>query len=132
VVLALMSLVMSLGAVYFAGGVGSSRMSKSVREISGAVRYGRVLAAETGVVQSLVFDLDSRSYGIEGRAPRSISAEIAIRITDQLGVEANRGKHAMYLLPSGAVQGGTIVLQNGRSVVSIYPDPVIGVTVVKQ
>jgi type II secretion system protein H len=132
VVLTLMSLIMGLGAVYFAGNSASSKIARSVREISGAVRYGRVLAAETGSVQSMIFDLDAHSYGIEGRTTRNIPADIAIRITDGLEAETNRGKHTVYMLPSGAVQGGTIVLQKGQSTVSIHPDPIVGVAVVKQ
>jgi type II secretion system protein H len=132
VVLALMSLMTGFGAVYFAGNVGSARITKIAREMSGAVRYGRALAAETGTVQSVVFDLDSRSYGIEGRTARSLPADVAMRINDQPGGETNRGKHAIRLLPSGAVQGGVIVLQKGRSIVTIFPDPIIGVRVVKQ
>ena len=131
-VLALMSLIMGLGAVYFAGNLTSSRLAKNVRGISGTVQYGRVLAAETGMVQSIIFDLDSRFYGIEGRTARSIPADITIRMTDQFEMETTHGKHTLYLLPSGAVQGGTIVLQKGQSMAKIHPDPIVGVTVVKQ
>jgi type II secretion system protein H len=132
VVLAIMSLMTGLGAVYFAGNVGSSRVAKSARDVAGTIRYGRALAAESGEAQSVAFNLESRSYGIGGRTARFLPADIAMRIIDQSLGEVNRGTYSVRLLPSGAVQGGTIVLQKGRSIVSIYPDPVVGVTVVTQ
>jgi prepilin-type N-terminal cleavage/methylation domain-containing protein len=132
VVMALMALVTGLGAVYFAGNVGSSRVARSARDVAGTIRYGRALAAESGEARFVVFNLDSRSYAIEGRQPKVLPADIAMRVVDQLRGELSRGTHSMRLLPSGGVEGGTIVLQKGRSIVNIYPDPVVGVTVVKQ
>jgi hypothetical protein len=127
-----MSLTVGLGAVYFAGNQTSSRVAKAAREVSGVIRHGRTLAAETGEVQSIVFDLESRAYGIEGRTPKSIPGDIAIRMTDQLQGEVSHGTYSMRLLPSGGVQGGMIVLQKGPTRFNIYPDPIVGVTVVKQ
>jgi hypothetical protein len=127
-----MSLSIGLGAVYFAGNQASSRVARAARDISGVIGHGRVLAAETGEVQSVVFDLESRAYGIEGRTPKSLPADIEMGVTDQLQGEVGRGTYSMRLLPSGGVQGGVIVLQKGQARVSIHPDPIVGVTMVKQ
>jgi hypothetical protein len=127
-----MSLSISLGAVYFAGNRTSSRVAGTAREVSGVIRHGRALAAETGEAQSVVFDLKSRTYGIEGRTPKSVPADIGMLIVDQLQGELSRGTYSMHILPSGGIQGGMIILQKGQTRVNVYPDPIVGVTVVKQ
>lgn len=132
VVFALMALVSGLAALYFAGSMTSSRLDKCAREMAGTVRYGRVLAAETGEIQSITIDLDSRSYRIEGRRAVTIPGDIALSITDQRGIEARHGTYYVHLLPSGTVQTGTLTLQKGRSLVSLRPDPVVGLAVMKQ
>ncbi len=132
VVIALMAIVFGLTAVYFAGNLTSSRVAKTARDVSEVIRYGRLLAAESGNAQSVVFNLESRSYGIEGKTAKVLPADIEIRITDQFQGETSRGQHSIQLLPSGGVQGGTIILQKGRSVASVIPDPIVGVIVVKQ
>jgi type II secretion system protein H len=132
VVLAMMSLMAGLGAVYFAGNVGSSRISKSARDISGTIKYGRLLAAETGQIQTVVFDLEAHSYGLDGRAPMAFPDDISVRVEDRLQGEMTRGKHFIRLLPCGGVQGESVVLQKGQSIVTILPDPIIGATVVKK
>jgi general secretion pathway protein H len=132
VVLAVMSLSISLGAVYFAGDRTSSRVAGIAREVSGVIKHGRALAAETGEAQSVVFDLESRTYGIEGRTPKRVPADIGMLIVEQFQGEISRGTYSMRILPSGGIQGGVIVLRKGQASLSIHPDPIVGVTVVKQ
>jgi prepilin-type N-terminal cleavage/methylation domain-containing protein len=127
VVMILMALVAGFVMVYFAGNMGKSHVAGTARDLSSAIRQGRALAVERGEEQILLLDLDTRTFGIEGKGVRTIPPDITLTIADPLQGETGRGKHAFHLLPSGGVQGGAVTLSKGQSVINVFPDPVVGV-----
>jgi general secretion pathway protein H len=131
VVLVLMSIITGFSAIYFAGKAGGPRAAQTARDITGVLRQGRALAAETGEEQTLLVDFDSRSFGIEGKRTKVIPADLTIKISDPFQGEISQGKYSIHLSPTGAVQGGTIHLTKGQSTTNIYLDPVVGARVGK-
>jgi hypothetical protein len=107
-------------------------VSATAREISGTIRYGRVLAAERGEDQTVLFDLDVKAYGIEGRPLKALPADISVKAADPVQGETSRGKWRVRLLASGGIEGDTIFLSKGGTSIAISPDPVVGVKVAKQ
>jgi prepilin-type N-terminal cleavage/methylation domain-containing protein len=131
VVIVLMAIIAGFGVIYFAGSAGGSRTTQTARDISVAVKQGRALAVETGEEQVLLVDIDSRSFGIEGKRTKTIPSDIAVTVSDPLQGDLLRGKYTIRILPSGGVQSATIHLSKGQSKTDIYLDPVVGAKVVK-
>lgn len=129
-VLFLITLVVGLSAVFFANTLPSSRFNATVRDISATVRHARSLAQTLGEVQTIVIDLDSKTYGIEGRVIKDIPSDIHIKIIDPLSGEIQKGKYSFVLNAIGGAEG-TIVLWNNKRTVSIQMDPIVGIVVIK-
>jgi Tfp pilus assembly protein FimT len=131
-VMTLMALATGFVTLFFAGSLTRSRVATCAQEISGSMRYGRVLAAERQADEIFLVDLDSRSFGIEGRPSRALPPGMVVRVLDPLQGELAQGKYRIRLLPSGGVQGGSILVSRGSSRIVISPDPVVGVKMVKE
>jgi general secretion pathway protein H len=131
-VMALMMVILGLSTVYFAGRLPSSRLGAVAREVSGMVRYAGSFAVASGEAQSVVIDLDSRYYGIEGKGLKAIPAGIGVMVTDPFYGDINHGKYFLRLRPTGGIEGGKIVLWMDNRRISLYPDPVVGIIAVKQ
>jgi len=131
IVLFLISLIMGLSALYFANALPSSKFNATARELSATIRYGRTLAMIEGKLQILNIDLDAKRYGIEGRGYKSIDSGTTIIVLDPSVGEVRNGIYHIIFQPSGGVEGGTIVLVNGKKQISIALDPVVGSVVVR-
>jgi type II secretion system protein H len=131
VVLALMGLLTGIVSVYFAHAFGASSITGCARDISRTIRRARVVAAERGETESVVFDLDSRTYSLEGRRAGTIPVAAAIAIADSSRGRITSGRYSIRLLPSGGVEGGTIFLSEKGKSIGIQMDPVVGTMVVK-
>jgi hypothetical protein len=123
----LMALVTGFVALYFAGSITRSKVSESRRDISATIRHARALAIERGEAQTVVFDLDSHTFGIGQKPRKSIPSDIVIAISDPVRGEITHGTYDIDLQPTGEVHGGSILLSKGTSKAVISPDPVMGV-----
>ncbi len=131
IVLFLAALMVGMGVIAMMGRLPSAALDATVREISATMRQARSMARTQMQKQSIVVNLDERTYGIEGRPSRKIPGEIGIRIDDPLAGEVEQGVHCLAFLPYGGIEGGAVVVTAGRRVVSIRPDPVMGFAVVR-
>jgi general secretion pathway protein H len=129
IVLFLTALMVGMGIIAMTGRLPSAKLDATVREMSATMRQARSLARTQMLKQSIVIDLDARSYGIEGKISRKIPEEIRIRIDDPLTGDVERGVYHMFFSPHGRIEGGAVVMTAGRKVVSVRPDPVMGFTV---
>jgi prepilin-type N-terminal cleavage/methylation domain-containing protein len=126
IVLSLVTLVLGLSTVFFAGYLPSARLDAAGREISGMIRHARSLARMNMARQTVMIDLDGRTYGIEGRAIRALPPDVVIRVIDPLSGEIQQGKYALVFNQTGGMAGGTILLSRGKKTVMLRMDPITG------
>jgi prepilin-type N-terminal cleavage/methylation domain-containing protein len=131
IVLFLMTLIMGMATLFFANVLPSNRLNATVRSVSATIREARSLARINGVSQVVTIDFDSNQYGIEGRGAREFPDGISVKVIDPAAGEVRQGKYQFIFHPSGGIEGGTIVLGNGKKVIAIQPDPVAGSVVIK-
>jgi general secretion pathway protein H len=129
IVIFLAALLVGMGIIALMGRLPAAKLDTTVREMSATMRQARSLARTHMQKQSVVVDLDARSFGIEGKPSRKIPDEIGIRIDDPLAGEVERGVHHLAFSPHGGIDGGAVVMTAGRRVVSIRSDPVMGFAV---
>ncbi|MBI5634046.1 MAG: prepilin-type N-terminal cleavage/methylation domain-containing protein [Nitrospirae bacterium] len=131
IVIFLITLMLGLSAAFFANALPSGRFNATSREIASAIRQARHLATLNGERQVITFDMDARSYGIEGRGKKNLPPEIAIKVIDPLAGDITNGKYSMTFYARGSAEGGTIVLWNSSRAAHIHIDPVAGAVIIK-
>ncbi|HXX57404.1 MAG TPA: prepilin-type N-terminal cleavage/methylation domain-containing protein [Thermodesulfovibrionales bacterium] len=131
IVIFLITLVLGLSTVFFAKTLFSSRLTATARDLSATIRYARALAQINGERQVVSIDLDSKSYGIEGKGSKSIPADVMIKVIDPLSGEVPRGKFNINVNGIGGIDGGKIVLSSGKQSLSIETDPIVGTVMIK-
>jgi len=125
IVLFLITLIVGLSSVYFAGFLPSAKINAAGREITGMIRYARSLARMNMESRTIMIDLDNRTYGIEGLGKKYFPPDALIRVIDPfLGDEIIRGKYPIVFNPIGGMTGGTIILSMGKKEIRIDLDPV--------
>jgi prepilin-type N-terminal cleavage/methylation domain-containing protein len=128
IVIALITLILSLSTVFFANLLPSNRFKATVRDVSTTFRHARTLAQMHTKQQTVIFDLDTRTYGIDGRRMREIPAGIQIRIIDPMEGEILNGEYRFRVNTVG-IDGGTIVLDDEKREARIQMDPIRGAVV---
>lgn len=131
IVLVLVTLMMGLSAVLFGNFLSSGRLNAAAREVSATIRYARSLARIDGEKQTVLIDLDSRQYGIEGGRTRALPKDVHVMIEDPFSGQMRTGEYRITFQPYAGAEGGTIVLWNSRKSISILLDPVVGTVAVK-
>ncbi|MCE5265147.1 MAG: prepilin-type N-terminal cleavage/methylation domain-containing protein, partial [Deltaproteobacteria bacterium] len=92
IVLFLITLILGLSTVFFAGYLPSVKVNATGREIAGMIRQARSLARMNMESRTVAIDLDGRTYGIEGLAPKSFPPDTRIRVIDPFSSEIAQGK----------------------------------------
>src|SRR5512135_1622856 len=93
-VLTLVAIVVGLSSFLVIGQtLPSARFNATARELSAALREARTLARVNGERQTIVVNLDTRTYGIEGRKTRVIPENTGILIRDAFAGEIRRGEY---------------------------------------
>lgn len=132
IVIVIIVLVIGMSTLFFASTVPSAKLNGLSREMSTMIKQARLLAQNKGVTQTMVVDLDAKTYGIEGKEAKVIPPEITAKIVDPLVGEIVRGKYSLIFHDTGGIEGGTILLTYGKKNIAIETDPVVGSIVVKQ
>jgi hypothetical protein len=123
-----MTLILSLSTVFFANLLPSNRFKATVRDVSTTFRHARTLAQIHSEQQTVIFDLDTKRYGIDGRHTREIPAGVQIRIIDPIEGEILNGEYRFRVNTVG-IDGGTIVLDDEKREARIQMDPILGAVV---
>lgn len=131
VVVLLIILIAGLAGIFFVGNLSAGKLSATAREMSATIRYARSLAQIKGENQTVTIDLDAKTYTMTARGTRAIPSGITVKVIDPLLGEVQREKYDIVLNDSGGVQGGTVVLSDGKRSMSIQPDPIVGTVIVK-
>jgi general secretion pathway protein H len=131
VVLFLITLILGLSTVFFAGYLPSVKVNATGREIAGMIRQARSLARMNMESRTVMIDLDGRTYGIEGLGIKAFPPDTLVRVVDPFSGEMDRGKYPISFHPSGGMSGGTILLTSGKKTVRIETDPILGAVLIK-
>ena len=131
IVLSLLILMVSLSAVYYANSLPSFRLNAATRDITAEIRKARALARIQNEKQTLLINLDKRTFGIVGGKVKDIPEGIAVRIVDPLTGEVSKGAIPIIFQPAGGSAGYSIRLSSSRRLQTIQMDPVIGAGVVR-
>lgn len=131
IVLVLVTLMLSLSAVFFGSTLSSGRLSAAARDVSATIRHAKSLAQMNGERQTVSIDLDSGQYGIEGGGVKGLPKDVQVMINDPIAGEIRNGEYRITFQPYAGVEGGTVVLWNSKKSVSIQLDPVVGTVTIK-
>jgi general secretion pathway protein H len=131
IVLTLVTVILSLTSVYFAGYLPAVKLAATGRELSALIRHARTLAREHGTPQRIMINLDDRTYGMENKVTREIPAHVLVTILDPVSGEIRQGIYSLVFHPGGSIEGGSVILSRGKKNVRIDLDPVTGAVIIK-
>lgn len=131
IVITLVVLILSFTTLFFGNALPGARLNSAARELSAMMRYAKILAQNNGELQTVLINLDTGRYGIEGVQTRNIPEGINIRVTDPVTGELSRGNYAVLFHESGIAEGGTITLWNAKRTLNIEIDPIVGSVILK-
>lgn len=131
IVLFLITLMLGLSSVFFANTLPAGKFHSTAREIAATIKHARSLAGIQGKDQTLLINLDTKEYGIEGLKTVTIPDGINIRIEDPVRGDIREGKYTFTFHSYGAAEGGTVILWDDKRNVTISLDPVVGSIIIK-
>lgn len=131
IVITLVVLILSFTTLFFGNALPGARLNAAARELAAMMRYAKILARNNGELQSVLINLDTGRYGIEGVQTRNIPEGINIRVTDPVTGEVSRGSYAVLFHESGISEGGSITLWNAKRTLNIELDPIVGSVILK-
>lgn len=126
------SLIVGLSTVTFLSRQPSEVLRSSVRDIVSTLKYARVIAQSSGEIKVAVFDIDNKTYMIEGKKERKLPEQINIAFYDPLHGMTTKGIYRIEFYPSGLSGYTNITIQGYNMTFQISIDPVVGAYVVKQ
>jgi general secretion pathway protein H len=128
-VLLLATIMMGMGIIAFANRLPAAKLDATAREMSSLMKYARLQAKIQGEAQTVVIDLNARTYGIEGVKMRRIPEEVHIEIEELSSGKVNDGIYRLLFSPLGSTDAPVLSLSAGLKSVSLKPDPVTGVQI---
>ena len=131
IVITLVVLILGFTTLFFGNALPGARLNSAARELSAMMRYAKILAQNNGEPQTVLINLDTGRYGIEGVQTKNIPEGINIRVTDPVTGEVSRGNYAVLFHESGISEGGTITLWNAKRTLNIELDPIVGSVMLK-
>jgi len=132
IVIVIIVLILGMSTLFFASTIPAAKLHGLSREISSTLKQARIIAQNKGEKQTVIIDLDSRTYGMEGKEAKYIPPEIFARVIDPFSGAVSQGKYSFIFSETGGIEGGTILLTHKNKTLSIETDPVVGSIVIKQ
>lgn len=126
IVLLLATVMMGMGLMAFASRLPTAKLDATARELSSLLRYARLQAKIQGKEQTLLIDLDARTYGMEGVRIRPIPEEVRIEIKEASIESVNKGIYPLLFSPFGSNNTPLIHLSSGHKTIFLKSDPVMG------
>jgi type II secretory pathway pseudopilin PulG len=130
-VLLLIFIILGLASLYFSTFLASARLQATARELSTTLKQARSLSRIHEGKQAVDFDLDGRTYGIEGRKPRHIPAGLDFKIREPGGLEIQSGRYRLVFEAEYGTEGPVFYLAGRRRALTVQLDPLLGSVVIK-
>lgn len=131
IVITIVTILVSISTIFFANTLPKGKFNAAVRDISATIRSAKTLALISGTNQTFFIDIDEKKYGIDGKGYKEIPSHISIKVIDPFLKEFTEGKYNFLFYGAGGVEGGDILLSDGKRKIRIHVDPIAGSTVVK-
>jgi general secretion pathway protein H len=132
VVLVLMTVIVGFSLIFWANSLPTHRFNAAVRDIGSSIKQARALARIHSRPEAVAFNLEGRTYGVEGHKQRELPADVSVIIKDPVEGEIAEGEYRFLLFPTGGFEGGTIVVRSEKRQASIEMDPVAGTLMIKE
>ncbi|MCX8026910.1 MAG: prepilin-type N-terminal cleavage/methylation domain-containing protein [Thermodesulfovibrionales bacterium] len=132
ITLFLITLIVGLSTVTFLSRQPSEMLNSSVRQIVSTLKYARTLAQSTGEIKVAVFDIDNKTFMIEGKKQNRLPEGANITFNDPLHGITKKGVYRIEFYPSGLTGYANIIIEGYNKTFHINIDPVVGAYVVKQ
>lgn len=108
VVLAIVGLLVGVTPMAFERLRESAQYRDTLRTMVSELRQGRARAQSEGTEIRFQVDLGQRTYGLEGRPPRTLPAALQLKATVASREMAGNEQAAIRFLPDGGATGGSI------------------------
>jgi general secretion pathway protein H len=126
IVLFLISLITGLSVISFSSFLPGAKFNAAGREMAAMLRQARSLARMNMESQTLVIDLDNKTFGIAGLAEKHIPPDSLIKVIDPVSGEIVQGKYSFVFHPASVTGGGTIIMSLRKRMLRIDIDPLTG------
>ncbi len=131
VVLFLMTLIAGLSLALFSNRSSSAALDASARELVAMMKRARSASIVNGQVQTVIVDLDSSRYGLEGKGSKAFSKDVTVSVMLPSAEEMKSGKHLFSFDPAAGLEGKTILIAIPRRSLLIRIDPVVAARIEK-
>jgi general secretion pathway protein H len=131
IVLLLIFIILGLASLYFSTFLASARLQATARDLSTTLKQARSLSKIHEGKQVVAFDLEGRSYGIEGRSLKKIPAGIDFKIIEPGGGEIQSGQYRLVFESDYGTEGPVFLLSSRKRTVTVQLDPLLGSVVIR-
>jgi len=132
VVLFLMTLIAGLSLALFSKRSSSGELDATARELVAVMKRARSASIVTGEMQSVIVDLDSSRFGLEGKGSKAFGRDIAVSVILPPAEEKKEGNYLFSFGPAAGFEGKAIVLSTPSRSLLIRIDPVVAARIEKR
>lgn len=116
VVMAILVLALAVIPPLLGNTLGSSQVRNAARDIIAGLRYGRSIAITTQQDETLVLDVDKKTFSVAGKHKTlNIPDGTELRLVTAESEQLSEQKGAIRFFPDGSSTGGRITLHNDVS-----------------
>lgn len=102
IVIFLITLILGLSTVFLAGSLSSSKIRSTARDMVTTIRRASNIAQSSGINKSIIIDIDSKVYSIDGDVKKEIPPDVNIKVIDYMnGNEIDSGSYRMVFYARG-------------------------------
>lgn len=132
VVLFLMTLLAGLSLALFSKRSSSGALDATARELVAVMKRARSASIVTGEMQSVIIDLDSNRFGLEGKGSKAFSRDIVVSVILPPAEEKKEGRHLFNFSPAAGFEDKAILLSSPSRSLLIRIDPVVAARIEKR
>ena len=125
VVPVLMTLIAGLALALFSKRSSSGALDASARELVAVMKRARSASIVTGEMQSVIIDLDSSRFGLEGKGSKAFGRDIAVSVILPPAEEKKEGRYLFSFSPAAGFEEKTILLSTPSRSLLIHIDPLL-------
>jgi len=126
VVMCIIITAIGISAYYATPRGTDKKLDWAAYEMASYLRQARTSVIKGGTSKTIIFDLDSGTYGPAEGPSRKVPAGFGIGIKDSFAGDIFKGKYSMVFHAGGWIEGGDVLVWNRKRTIIIKLDPVAG------